>query len=75
MTDQPASAAPTDVFGGALLIRPRRAFRLLSIGSTKGYELIRAGVIETAQVGRSRMVRVDSLRRLVSAAVKDKVDA
>lgn len=42
------------------------AMRLSSIGRTKLYELINAGVIRTTKVGRRTLVDVSSLRALVA---------
>jgi excisionase family DNA binding protein len=48
-----------------LLVTPEVAARMLSIGRTTMYELIRIGAIKTVTIGRSRRVPVCELRRLV----------
>lgn len=40
------------------------AAKALSIGRTSVYELIRSGELETRKMGRRRVVKVSSLRRL-----------
>jgi excisionase family DNA binding protein len=44
------------------------ACRITSIGRTKLYELISQGKVATVVVGRRRLVRADSIRKLVEAA-------
>jgi excisionase family DNA binding protein len=38
------------------------------LGMTKLYELFNDGTLETVKVGRRRLVKVDSIKRLVGAA-------
>ena len=47
-----------------LFVRPREACRLASIGLTRLYELINAGTVESRKLGSSRLISVESLRRL-----------
>jgi excisionase family DNA binding protein len=41
------------------------AKRALGLGTTKIYELISSGELETVTIGRRRLVRVSSIRALV----------
>lgn len=45
-----------------LAIPPKAAFDALSIGVTKGYELIASGDLETFKVGRATRVTTESIR-------------
>ena len=42
------------------------AAHALSLGRTKIYELIDAGRLETIKIGRRRLIKVDSIRRLLA---------
>lgn len=44
------------------------AKKATGLGTTKIYELINSGKLNTVKVGRRRLVRTDSLRALVDAA-------
>jgi excisionase family DNA binding protein len=44
------------------------AIRVTSIKRTRLYQLINDGTIETVKVGGRRLVKVDSIKRLVNAA-------
>ena len=50
---------------GALVVKPKVAWRLLACSNTRGYELIAAGEIDSFLDGRSRKITVDSIRRYV----------
>lgn len=66
--------APLDIFAQRadqlpiepLTVRISTATRITGIGRSKLYELIKAGEIETAKVGASTLLSVESLRRLVA---------
>lgn len=45
----------------------KEACEMSGLGKTKLYELIGNGSLDTTTVGRRRLVKVDSLRALVSA--------
>ncbi len=47
-----------------LLIPVRDAFEMIGVGPTKGYEMVKAGLIETVKVGHSRMAVYASLKTL-----------
>lgn len=55
-----------------LAVSPRQACRLLNLGTTRLYELIAAGELESYRDGRARRITMQSIRsrvaRLVSAA-------
>jgi excisionase family DNA binding protein len=50
-----------------LTVSVSEACRLLGIGRTSVYQLIAEGRIKTTRIGNRRLVRVDSLRELVTA--------
>jgi excisionase family DNA binding protein len=49
-----------------LMVSPRQACRLLSIGNTRLYELIAAGEIESYRDGRSRRITLASIRTRIA---------
>jgi len=49
-----------------LLVRPRRACHLLDCGTTRLYELIAEGELESFLDGRSRKIVVESIRRYIA---------
>jgi len=44
------------------------ASRILGIGRTKTYDLLRDGHLTSMQIGSRRLVRVDSIKALVAAS-------
>ena len=48
-----------------LSVRVGEASRMIGIGRTKIYELIKAGDLETVKIGRTTLVTMRSLRRLI----------
>jgi hypothetical protein len=60
----------TDPFDGRLAVRRGVAFKALSVGKTKGHELIKDGVLEVVDLGpRSRPVTVASIKRALRDGV------
>lgn len=53
-----------------LLVSGPRARKLLDIGNTKYWDLVKQGVIETVEVGGRKMVVYTSLERLASGDAK-----
>ncbi|MBA3510852.1 hypothetical protein [Sphingomonas sp.] len=53
----------------ALLCSKEAAGRALGLGSTKTDELIAEGVLETVRIGRRRLVKISSVKRL--AGIED----
>jgi hypothetical protein len=49
-----------------LLVRPRRACHLLDCGTTRLYELLDNGELESFLDGRSRKITVESIRRYIA---------
>lgn len=49
-----------------LLVRPRRACHLLDCGTTRFYELLDRGELESFLDGRSRKITVESIRRYIT---------
>ena len=52
-----------------LVISPRRAAFLLSVGKTKLFELIKSSQLETYLEGRSRKITVRSIHALVAQRI------
>ena len=48
-----------------LSVRVGEASRMIGIGRTKLYELIKAGDLETVKIGRATLITMRSLRRLI----------
>src|SRR5262252_5962179 len=48
------------------VVKPREACRLLACGTTRLYELIGAGEIDSFLDGRSRKIAVESIRRYIA---------
>jgi excisionase family DNA binding protein len=51
-----------------LTCKPLDAARALGIGKTKVYELIGAGKLKTIKIGRSTLIKTDSIRLFVDEA-------
>jgi hypothetical protein len=51
---------------GALVVKPKVAWKLLACSNTRGYELLAAGELESFLDGRSRKITVDSIRRYIA---------
>ena len=49
-----------------LVVRPKRAWQMLDCGNTRGYELVKAGELESFLDGRSRKITVDSIHRYIA---------
>jgi excisionase family DNA binding protein len=54
-----------------LVVRPREACKMLSIGRTRLYELLRDGEIESYRHGRSRRIPIASIRRFIGRQIED----
>lgn len=50
-----------------VLLTPVESARMLAIGRSKFYEMLRAGVVPSVKIGRSRRVRVDALLEYVDS--------
>lgn len=48
-----------------LAVTPNQAFAMLSVGVTKGYELINAGELEVFKIGRATRITTESIRAFV----------
>ena len=58
-----------------LLVSGPRARKLLDIGNTKYWDLVKRGEIETAQIGNRKMVVFASLERLAQGVPTKKAAA
>src|SRR5262249_21099295 len=56
---------PSD-WEGALVVKPRVAWKMLSCSNTRGYELLAAGELDSFRDGRSRKITVESIRRYIA---------
>jgi excisionase family DNA binding protein len=54
-----------DDFSRPLVVSPRQACQLLSVGLTRLYELLKAGELDSLHVGRSRRVTVASIHAFI----------
>jgi excisionase family DNA binding protein len=63
MTDAAAATAEP------LVVRPRDACRMLSIGLTRLYELLQAGELQSYRSGRSRRISVVSIHAYVDRQI------
>jgi hypothetical protein len=62
-----ASLSDAESLGRPLAVSVKSMCRLLEIGNTKAWELIRLGRVKTFQVGRKRLVVFESIERLVAS--------
>ena len=53
-----------------LAVPPAEAARLSGIGRTRIFALIQSGALPSFKVGRSRLIRLEDLRRYVDHAAK-----
>ena len=64
-------AEPELVNGGApfdtLLVPKQRAFAVIGVGNTKGYELIAQGKLVARKLGSRTMIETESLRAYVAS--------
>jgi len=51
---------------GALVVKPRVAWKMLACSNTRGYELLNAGELDSFLDGRSRKITVESIRRYIA---------
>ena len=52
--------------GGALVVKPRQACRLLDCGHKRLYQLLAEGQLESFKDGRSRKITMESIRRFIA---------
>jgi hypothetical protein len=60
---------------GALVVKPKVAWKMLACSNTRGYELLNAGELESFLDGRSRKITVDSIRRYIAQRLPHAEDA
>lgn len=65
MMNHSDTANPQNSPPDKLLVTTEEAFDRISIGRTKGYELLDSGELESVYVGRRRLVVVESLEAFV----------
>jgi hypothetical protein len=51
---------------GPVAVPPNTAFAMLSLGVTKGYQLINSGELESFKIGRATRVTTASIRAYVA---------
>jgi hypothetical protein len=59
---------PSD-WEGALVVKPRVAWKMLACSNTRGYELLNAGELDSFLDGRSRKITVESIRRYIARRI------
>jgi excisionase family DNA binding protein len=60
-----AQVRPIPSWSGPLVVRPRQACEMLSIGMTRLYELLHEGQLQSLRYGRSRRITTASIRDYV----------
>jgi hypothetical protein len=65
MRSAAAARAPPDL-GEVLLVPPAKAARMLGLGKTSIFKLMRSGVLKSKKIGRSRRIFVSSIRELAA---------
>jgi excisionase family DNA binding protein len=58
-----------------LALPPKAAFAAIGVGTTKGYELINSGELETFKIGRSTRITTDSVRDYVARRLAEQQEA
>jgi hypothetical protein len=51
---------------GACVVRPKVAFKLLNVSTTRGYELVNSGELESYRDGLTRQITVRSIKRYLA---------
>ena len=54
---------------GALVLPARRAFKMIGVSKTKGFAMIKAGILRTVKIGRSTLVTAESLVEVARVGV------
>lgn len=49
-----------------LVVKPKKAFKMLGCGTTRGYQLLNAGELESYKDGVSRKITVASIHRYIA---------
>jgi hypothetical protein len=65
-TPAPVLAGTLD---GALVLPARRAFKMIGVSKTKGFAMIKAGILRTVKIGRSTLVTAESLQQVARNGV------
>lgn len=56
---------------GPLLVKPKAAWKILSCGNTRGYELLNSGELESFLDGGSRKITMESIHRYIERRLKE----
>jgi hypothetical protein len=59
------STGPSD-WEGALVVKPRTAWKMLSCSNTRGYELLNTGELVSFKDGKSRKITVASIKDYIA---------
>lgn len=54
-----------------LLVTPARAWELLGVSNSYGYELLANGELDSVKLGRARRITVASIHRLIERRLSD----
>jgi excisionase family DNA binding protein len=57
------------------MLRPKDAFRVIGVKTTKGYELINAGELQTVKLGRATLIPVESVRAFTARLTQNHLKA
>ena len=60
----------SDTIGGRLLIPALEGFRMIGVGPTKGWEMVKDGTLETVSIGRRRHIKARSLLRIAEQGAR-----
>jgi excisionase family DNA binding protein len=56
--------------GRALVVKPRTAWKMLQCSNSRGYQLIKAGELESFRDGRSRKITVRSIEQYIARRLR-----
>jgi len=59
------STGLSDWEAAPLVVKPKTAWKMLSVSNTRGYELIASGELQSFRDGRSRKIVVSSIREYI----------
>ena len=58
-----------------LMLRPKDAFAAIGVKTTKGYELINAGELQTVKLGRATLIPTASVRAFAARLTQERLKA
>jgi hypothetical protein len=55
---------------GPLVVKPKTAWKMLQCSNSRGYELLKAGELESFRDGRSRKITVRSIEQYIARRIR-----